>query len=88
MVGWHHHPNGHELEQALSDGDGQRGLECCSPWGGKDSDMTEWLNNNNKCYVLEYAYKFLKCINYLISVIFQIFKITSVFLKIKYKYQP
>ena len=21
--------------------DGQGGLECCSPWGGKESDMTE-----------------------------------------------
>ena len=20
---------------------------CCSPWGHKESDMTEWLNNNN-----------------------------------------
>ena len=25
-------------------GDGQGGLECCSPWGCKESDMTEWLN--------------------------------------------
>ena len=25
-------------------GDGQGGLACCSPWGGKESDMTEWLN--------------------------------------------
>ena len=20
---------------------------CCSPWGHKESDMTEWLNNKN-----------------------------------------
>ena len=20
---------------------------CCSPWGPKELDMTEWLNNNN-----------------------------------------
>ena len=25
-------------------GDGQGGLACCSSWGHKQSDMTEWLN--------------------------------------------
>ena len=25
-------------------GDGQGSLVCCSPWGCKESDMTEWLN--------------------------------------------
>ena len=25
-------------------GDGQGTLACCSPWGHKESDMTEWLN--------------------------------------------
>ena len=25
-------------------GDGHGGLVCCSPWGHKESDMTEWLN--------------------------------------------
>ena len=33
MVGWHHWFNGHEFEQALGDGDRQRSLACCSPWG-------------------------------------------------------
>ena len=47
MVWWHHQLNGHEFEQALGDGKGQGSLECCSPWGRKESDMTEWLNNNN-----------------------------------------
>ena len=41
MVGWHHQHNGHEFEQALRAGDGQRSLACCSPWGLKESDMTE-----------------------------------------------
>ena len=41
MVGWHHQLNGHEFEQALGVGDGQGSLVCCSPWGHKDSDMTE-----------------------------------------------
>ena len=31
-------------EQAPGVGDGQGGLVCCSPWGGKESDMTEQLN--------------------------------------------
>ena len=44
MVGWHHQLNGHEFEQALGVGDRQGGLVCCSPWGHKESDMTEWLN--------------------------------------------
>ena len=41
MVGWHHRLNGPESEQALGDDEGQGRLECCSPWGCKESDMTE-----------------------------------------------
>ena len=44
MVGWHDRLDGHEFEQALGDGDGQGSLVCCSPWGCKKLDMTEWLN--------------------------------------------
>ena len=33
--------DGHEFEQALGVGDGQRSLVCCSPWGHKESDITE-----------------------------------------------
>ena len=44
MVGWHHRLNGHQYEQTPGVGDGQGGLACCCPWGGNDSDMTEWLN--------------------------------------------
>ena len=32
---------GYEFEQALGVGDGHGGLVCCSPWGCKESDMTE-----------------------------------------------
>ena len=46
MVGWHHQLNGHEFEQAPRDGEGQGSLACCSPWGYKESDTTERLNNN------------------------------------------
>ena len=47
MVGWNHQLNGHEFEQVLGDGEGQGSLVCCSPWGFKESDTTEWLNNSN-----------------------------------------
>ena len=40
--------NGPEFEQALGDGEGQGSLVCNSPWGHKESDMTERLNYNNK----------------------------------------
>ena len=43
MVRWHR-LDGHELEQTPGIGDGQGGLVCCSPWGCKESDMTEPLN--------------------------------------------
>ena len=44
MVGWHHRLDGHEFGWALGVGDGQGGLACYSPWGCKESDMTERLN--------------------------------------------
>ena len=46
MVGWHHQLNRHEFEQALGVGEGQGSLACCSPWGHRESDRTEWLKNN------------------------------------------
>ena len=48
MVGWPHWLKGHEFEQALGDGEGQGSLACCSPWGHKELDMTEQLNNNKQ----------------------------------------
>ena len=47
MVGWHHQLDEHEFEHTLGDGEGQGSLVCHSPWGHKESDMTELLNNNN-----------------------------------------
>ena len=44
MAGWHHQCNGHELGQTSGYGEGHVGLECCSPQGRKESDMTGWLN--------------------------------------------
>ena len=44
LVRWHHQLDGHEFEQAPGVGDRQASLACCSPWGRKWSDTTEWLN--------------------------------------------
>ena len=45
VIGWHHQLNGHEFEQAPGDGEGQGSLAFCSPWGHKELDTTEQLNN-------------------------------------------
>ena len=53
MVGWHHRLKGHEFEQAPGIGDGQGSLSCCSPWGCKELNMTEWLNwtdGSHRCF--------------------------------------
>ena len=47
MAEWHHRLNGHEFEKAAGDGEGQKSLAGCSPWGHKESDTTEWQNNSN-----------------------------------------
>ena len=44
IAGWHHGLDGRESEWTPGDGDGQGGLACCSSWGLKESDTTEWLN--------------------------------------------
>ena len=44
MVGWHHWLNGHGFGWTPGVGDGQGGLVCCSSWGCKELDTTEWLN--------------------------------------------
>ena len=43
MVGWYHQHNGHGSGWTPGIGDGQGGLACCSSWGHKESDMTEFL---------------------------------------------
>ena len=58
MVGWHHRLNGHEFEQILGDSEGQGSLACCSPWGHKETDMNERLNNDNKCKLEQYLWNF------------------------------
>ena len=44
MIGCHHQLSEHEFEQAQRADDVQGSLACCSPWGCKDSDMTEQMN--------------------------------------------
>ena len=44
LVEWHHRLNGHGFGWTPGVGDGQGSMVCCSPWGGKELDMTEWLN--------------------------------------------
>ena len=36
---------GHEFEPTLGDSERQGSLACCSPWGCKELDTTERLNN-------------------------------------------
>ena len=47
MFGWNHRLSGHEFEQILGDSEEQGNLECCSPWGQREADTTEQLNNNS-----------------------------------------
>ena len=44
MVGWCHWLNGREFEHTLGDVEWQGILLCCSPWGGRELDMTEQWN--------------------------------------------
>ena len=44
-TGWHHQLNGHEFQQTPGDSKGQGSLACGSPWGCKELDTTERLNN-------------------------------------------
>ena len=54
MVGWHHRLSGLEFEQAPGD-NGQGSLGCCRPWGRKESDTAERLNNNNNMFMQHLA---------------------------------
>ena len=51
MVGWHHQLNEREFEQTTGYSEGQGNPACCSPWGCKESDTTEQLNNNNNPFL-------------------------------------
>ena len=51
MIGGHQRLDGHEFEQAPEFCQGQGSLVCCSPWGCKESDMPEGLNDNSLIYI-------------------------------------
>ena len=54
MAGWHRQLNGREFEWTPGVGDGQGSLACCRPWGGKELDMTEWMNWTECVYTCIY----------------------------------
>ena len=47
IFGWYLWLNAYAFGQAPGVGGGQWSLECCSPWGCKEQDMTEQLNWTN-----------------------------------------
>ena len=51
MGGWHHQLNGVEFEQTQGESKGQESLLCCSPWGCKQLDMTEQMNNRDEFFL-------------------------------------
>ena len=81
MVGWYQRLDGHKFEWTLVVGDGQESLVCCSPWGCKESDKTEWLNRtelmHTHCSVFGFFFN-QQCVweisrilsNYLISIFY------------------
>ena len=51
MAGWHHWLDGHGFGQTPGVRDGKGGLVFCDSWGRKESDMTEWLNWTELCFL-------------------------------------
>ena len=48
MMRWldHHRLNGCQFEKTPGDSGGQGCLACCNPWGRKELDPSQQLNNN------------------------------------------
>ena len=62
MIGWHHWLNGRGFVWTPGVGDEQEGLACCSPWGPKESDMTEKLNWTELNWILKKPFNiYFKC---------------------------
>ena len=80
MVRWPHWLDGHEFEQALGVGDGQGTLACCSSWGRKELDITEWLNWTDKSFKFLWVSS-LFCITAILELMFNKLLI---FLSLKY----
>ena len=58
MVGWHDSLNGHEFEQTLEDSEGQGRLACYSPWGCKESDITQQTEQQQ--YIYFYIFRLMR----------------------------
>ena len=68
MVGWHHWLDGHECQQTVGDSEGQGSVTCCSPWGCKESDMTENWTHTTQWLIM------LSIFHMLISNSYMVFK--------------
>ena len=84
VVGWHHWLNGQQFEQIPGHTEGQGRLECCSPWGCKESDMSQRLNNKTTFYVfISVAGHMLSCcslyLTYIFKTVFPIYLTKQVF---------
>ena len=55
----YHRLNVYEFEEAPGVGDGQGSTACCSPWGHKESDMTERLNWSYLIYTQRHTHTIL-----------------------------
>jgi len=65
--------------KALGDGEGQWSLVRYSPWGGKESDTVERLNNNNiPCSLQSFEQKTPKIIRYLDPFTFACYSLETV----------
>ena len=62
VVGWHHWFNAPELKQTPGSSEGQGSLAGCSPWGRKESDMTERLNSHNVTTLWDSKYCIIRLI--------------------------
>ena len=58
MVGWHCQLNEHEFKRVMGDGEGQGSLAYCSPWGRKESDTAERLDNSKEKSVVKISTKY------------------------------
>ena len=52
----YHWLSGYKSEQTLGDIKGQGSLVCCSPWGCKEWDITEWTTKMIFIYSVQFSY--------------------------------